>query len=326
MKTIAVLTAALLLGGSAAAAADLGGYKEPAPYRMQSSTSTSNSLSWTGFTFGAHIGSLTADHDVTVNETETTPGTPETCDNGIPENGQCRVTIIDEPEIPETCTYASDDFPTVLKNGRCYPVIYDADGVPVTSPYWYYPSTPGKPAVTHTELTDDGYHDAIDGAAIVRKTLFSLDPNGIYGGVSIGADYQPEGSNIVFGLFGELNIADVNEHDTQLGLEITDGNSYLFGARLGLAFDRLLAYGQGGYAIQNTTYDFADRSVDKTFGHPFLGLGVGYRLSNNLSLDANYKHLFRSEETFYNEGGIVARDERSDDRFQVGFKYHFPVR
>jgi outer membrane immunogenic protein len=150
----------------------------------------------------------------------------------------------------------------------------------------------------------------------------------VIAGGTVGWNYQPVGSNWLFGLEGEAGyihlartIQDINAINNGLAfpdsLDTTRiGDWYgVIAGRLGFTADRVLFYGKGGVAFVNKSYSFADNCITGGCGGGILNLGRGdhtqvtwaagagieYAFTNNWSVKGEYLFL-ATRESFTSSG------------------------
>lgn len=352
-RVVTILVAAIGLIGliaGPAAAADLGDYSTPVVH----------SNVWNGLEVGVHAGYAWRRHKLSITEQEEVPGEPAYCrDDATMGDGKCYTTIVDTPAVEESCTSGTP------RDGECWQVIVDKAASCGKGPYQAYEGTcyhesafdednipyPNattfpdkyKPAATHEEVDPNGeysepvaavthqeeaplsYVPAVDATTIIHNTLLNLDPDGFFGGGHIGVNWQPEGTRVLTGIYGDFNFADDSvEKD---GLKITDGNSYLIAAKLGLLLSHdFTAYVMGGYGWQDVTYTPAhDDAIDHTFGHWVIGAGAEKLLTKNLGLGIEAQYWTPAEDTIHDgtaSGGALVKDERSDTRVLGRLNWH----
>lgn len=197
----------------------------------------------------------------------------------------------------------------VARDGNCYSkkdVTEDENGV-VT------PKTDATPIADATITTTSYYSSFLDG----------LNSSGIFGGGTIGADYQM--GRFVVGGFFDYNISNADfTTGTRYGVcpacdtssaSIEDGDSWLIAARAGILFGeekRALLYVLGGYGQQDVVFKgFFDKNKDVTFSGFVAGAGSEYALNENVSIGIEYQHFFGSEETLFDSGFLGCEAERS---------------
>jgi opacity protein-like surface antigen len=276
-----------------------------------------------------------------------TPAIAPSCTdaNNIVRDGACYTVVVDRPE-------RCDGFGLKPYNGLCYDrKAFGEDGAlypnatPVADKYVAALThekltdgyNPGVEAVVHEDEKPDAYNPgqaastevteapdalvpAVDAQTTITNTLLGLDPDGIFGGVRVGADFQPHGSRLVFGVFGDFNFAS-NDVTSPGGNVLTDENSYLLAGRLGaLVNDKTLIYALAGYGWQDVAYD---SDTDKTFGHMVAGAGFEYKLTKNLTAGIEAQHWFATKETIFDGPSMTVTDERSDTRVLARVNYRF---
>lgn len=146
------------------------------------------------------------------------------------------------------------------------------------------------------------------------------DANGFIGGGQIGYNYQI--GQFVAGLETDLQYS---------GIE-ADGRGPFFGAsaelsyfgtirgRLGVAFDRALIYGTGGFAYGQSEIKALGLSDDQTHTGWALGAGIEYAFTNNITAKAEYLYVDLENEKFFNNT-VRAGAELSTIRAGVNYKF-----
>lgn len=136
---------------------------------------------------------------------------------------------------------------------------------------------------------------------------FDYDPNGLVAGGQIGFNYQ--WNYVVLGIEGdaswshmddELHIEDYFRSDLDVDVSI-DWLASIRG-RLGLAFDRFMAYGTGGVAWAGVETDVdhgGNSSSDGQTHHGWVaGLGVEAMVTDMVTVRAEYLHYEFGEEDY----------------------------
>jgi outer membrane immunogenic protein len=133
------------------------------------------------------------------------------------------------------------------------------------------------------------------------EVIFSMDPEGVFGGGVLGYNWQF--GNLVVGLEGTLSAADIDEEDVPADLALNDARvDWLatVGPRVGYAFDRFLAYGEGGYAAADINFradipgDFFE--TDEVHHGGYVGGGVDWAVTDNVIAGLNYKYVILGDE------------------------------
>jgi outer membrane immunogenic protein len=155
---------------------------------------------------------------------------------------------------------------------------------------------------------------------------------GFVGGGQVGYNYQL--GMFLIGVETDLQYAAVGNKGASYGNVYYTGNSDgFFGtvrARLGLAFDRALVYGTGGFAYGdvggNRSYDpvLGYHRDNSTNGGWTLGGGMEYAVSNNISAKVEGLYVNLDTKSNYTLGDRY--DDRRDTEFGVlraGLNYKF---
>jgi outer membrane immunogenic protein len=148
---------------------------------------------------------------------------------------------------------------------------------------------------------------------------YSLDSSFIGGG-TIGYNWQPVGSQWVFGIEGEVGYIHLNKSVLDINAPIGSANGFdqttigdwyaVIAGRLGYAFDRVLVYGKGGVAFVEKDYNYTDACVVAPCGPATLalsnsdtqitwaaGAGIEWAFAANWSLKGEYLYLATRETT-----------------------------
>jgi outer membrane immunogenic protein len=169
----------------------------------------------------------------------------------------------------------------------------------------------------HHSLSGVYYRDAA-GNLVPYSTGFSRsDSDGFLAGVHAG--YNLQFGNFVVGIEGDVEgvFGDDDDDDVFGGVIVRDINgnpvTYAFGpnqldwqasirARAGIAFDRLLVYGTGGFAFGGVSggyYSGLFDNNDDTITGWTLGAGLEYALTNNVTTRVEYRYT-----TFDRDGDV----------------------
>jgi outer membrane immunogenic protein len=159
---------------------------------------------------------------------------------------------------------------------------------------------------------------------------FSWDFDGVFGGGHVGYNYQA--GSLVAGIQAEINASGIDGSDVDPGGPLVFRTKFkAFGsvdARLGVAFDRTLAYVIGGYAAAKirrtltTTGQFADFSG--THDGWNLGAGVEYAYGTNWTTRIEYRYYDFGEDSFPSTGGFLPhRYDLTMHTVRIGASYKF---
>ncbi len=153
---------------------------------------------------------------------------------------------------------------------------------------------------------------------------------GVVGGMA-GYNYQI--SNIVIGLQGEYNAANITGSQVNTLGHLQSASLDSFGSvdgRVGLAWDRALLYGIGGVAFGNPRQTFtAGGSTSFSGGQDTgwdIGGGVEYRLMAGWTARAEYRHYDFGSVTVQPDGvvlGLPHTQKETADLARVGIAYTF---
>jgi outer membrane immunogenic protein len=173
-------------------------------------------------------------------------------------------------------------------------------------------------------FTWTGFYVGVNAGAIwgdYTKVAKPLDAKtGFTGGGQLGYNYQI--GSVVAGLEGDYNFADLSGRGL-IGATASRGKLDSFGTlrgRLGLAFDRAMIYGTGGYAFGSSEIRVGALKDDKWHNGYALGAGLEYAFTNNISAKAEYIYMdFEDKKHFGGPGkaGIDANVVRG------GINYRF---
>ena len=178
-------------------------------------------------------------------------------------------------------------------------------------------------------------------AAGLFPVNYSLDPSGVIGGGFVGYNYQF--SNVVLGVEADWQAADLNQSGNFLlaapattyaiGTKVKDYGSVR--GRLGLAFDRWMVFGTGGFAwgSWDTSYalagtvPFVTSSVSSHAGWT-AGAGVEYAFADNWLARAEYRYTDLGRASFVsaltNSSELGNRVTINDVRVGIAYKFGGP--
>ncbi len=186
----------------------------------------------------------------------------------------------------------------------------------------------------------DGVYDASDGvSSFVNDDSgpFSLDPDGIVGGLEVGYNWQS--GSFVYGVEGDVTFVDwsdslTNDDDEKVSVD-TDFVATLR-ARAGYAMDRTLLFATAGVAFTDTKYTANDDanssgdsgSLDLNDVGVVAGGGVEYAFNDKWSVKAEGLYFWFNDS---NDARNLTSDSDNDDfaklkdawLVRVGVNYHF---
>lgn len=152
--------------------------------------------------------------------------------------------------------------------------------------------------------------------------IFSHAPDGVLYGATFGYNWQF--GDWVVGVEGSWNPGELQDETSNFfgnPFDETTTISHLItlGPRIGYAMDRLLIYGEGGWAradvalrAENPIFDTFD-STERHNGY-YLGAGIEYALSQNWIVGLEYNHIhLHSEVHADNIPGLGNLDAEIDD-------------
>ncbi len=183
-------------------------------------------------------------------------------------------------------------------------------------------------------------------------SLPGYSPNGVAGGVHVGYNYQI--GQFVVGVEGDADGSSYYGSQSSLGTTpaFTSYSTRIpvegsIRGRVGVAWDRALAYATGGLAIADIENSYASPGFVNPIGAFFapprapgydafsatrigwtVGGGVEYALDNNWSVRGEYRYTDYGSfnEYFVNTyPGDYARVHLTDNRVQLGFSYKFDL-
>ncbi|WP_458756271.1 outer membrane protein [Afipia sp. TerB] len=164
---------------------------------------------------------------------------------------------------------------------------------------------------------------------------YSYDPDGIMGGGFIGANYQF--NQFVIGIEADWQAADLNGDSGAIGggpftlsTSVRDYGSVR--GRLGIAFDRVLLFGTGGWAWGSfsTSYAFTGfpaylvNRVDSSSGWA-AGAGIEYAFTNNVLARIEYRYTDLGSTSFvsFPTNTAEAGNRVTINDVRVGIAYKF---
>lgn len=230
--------------------------------------------------------------------------------------------------IDQTFTKSKCTSGRIASDGKCY------DRVDVASDGTITPASGAVLETDQTVTTEEIFSSFSDG----------LNSSGVFGGGTIGADYQVgHNSRFVVGAFFDYNISNADYTtgasfltDPVFSGSIEDGDSWVLAARAGIALGddhRTLVYGLVGYGQQDVTYKGSvvgpiggTFSKDVTVGGLVAGGGLEYALNDVVSIGAEYQHFFGGKETVFDTGLVdcgerfKVTDDASSDKVMAKLK------
>ncbi len=138
-----------------------------------------------------------------------------------------------------------------------------------------------------------GLNAGVIGADFSKGAKFIDSKPGFTGGITAGYNYQV--GNIVLGVEGDYNYSGAGGRGpVPLVPLLVRGELNSFGTirgRLGIAFDRALVYGTGGFAFGSTKIDGGLLGGSNTQTGYALGGGLEYAFTQNISAKAEYLYM-----------------------------------
>ena len=127
------------------------------------------------------------------------------------------------------------------------------------------------------------------------------DPNGIVGGVYGGYNFQAS-PNFVLGVEGDIAASGMN--DKNGGVRIKNPWNGTIRGRAGVAFDRFLVYGTGGFAFGEVEAKTGGKTVSDTRTGWTLGAGLEAAVTNNVVTRVEYRYTDLGSHNFSNAGKV----------------------
>lgn len=199
---------------------------------------------------------------------------------------------------------------------------YAAD-LPAAAPYTK------APAMVSPMINWSGFYIGAMGGYGSENTSDPLGLKGGFGGGTIGYNWQF--NSIVAGIEADGAFADINNSATVGGVTATarvDALATVRG-RIGVAFDQVLLYGTGGFALADTklsaTFAGLGISDSQTQTGWTAGAGIEWMFMPHLSFKAEYLYRSFSSVNFFTAQvpGGLASGTLNINSGQVGINYHF---
>lgn len=155
--------------------------------------------------------------------------------------------------------------------------------------------------------------------------IYTVTIDGAVFGLQAGVNYQVR--QFVLGLEGDISWGDVSGSRVVTGRGIADGEMNYFATirgRVGYAFDRVLAYATGGYAIAEISGQFRNipPSDTQVHGGYTIGGGIEVLLTDYISVKAEALY-FDLETKVYNASRGVGTSDPDGSLFRAGVNIHF---
>ena len=155
---------------------------------------------------------------------------------------------------------------------------------------------------------------------------YNTNINGAVFGLQAGVNLQIQ--QFVFGLEGDISWGDVAGSTALSPILIADGEMNYFATirgRVGIAFNRVLAYATGGYAVASITGQFRNvpPSDTKVHGGYAIGGGVEVLLTDHISVKAEGLYFDLDRQVYAASGGIGTGDPNNGSVFRAGVNIHF---
>jgi len=207
------------------------------------------------------------------------------------------------------------------------------------------PATPDKAMAMAVPSTWDGFYAGVNAGYGWSNRTGTSDISG--GGPTVGAwnynlgggligaqagfNYEL-GSNFVVGVQVDADVANINGSDVG---QVTGGGPGTYNwlatatAKLGYAADNFLVYVDGGYALAGFNFNgtVGGCNFSQTDGGFAAGVGASYKMTDNVSLDLNYNHVwFQNATSACTFGGFLPldiHDAIGADVVKLGVNYKF---
>lgn len=182
---------------------------------------------------------------------------------------------------------------------------------------------------------EDRTTEYLTATGAARNVYFDYDADGISGGLKLGVNFQTHA--FVYGIEADIEGTNIDggfiDRIENLGKGV---DTYAWQGsvrgRLGVAFDRVLVYGTGGfsYAKIKNTYTLVPFSISEPIEDVRtgwnIGAGVDYALTDNLILGLEYRHT--EFERFSNVSkmafpGITGTQEPVSQAARMSLSYKF---
>jgi outer membrane immunogenic protein len=161
-------------------------------------------------------------------------------------------------------------------------------------------------------FTWTGFYVGVNAGGIwgdFTKNASGINPKtGFTGGAQLGYNYQI--GSFVAGVEADYNYADLSGRQF-IGTGVQRGKLDSFGTirgRLGLAFDRAMIYGTGGYAFGSNEIRVNGTKDDKYHNGYAVGAGLEYAFTNNISAKAEYMFMGFEEKRYFGGPGKAGID------------------
>jgi outer membrane immunogenic protein len=169
-------------------------------------------------------------------------------------------------------------------------------------------------------------------SVLVQDDYSTISPAGLFGDITLGADFQGSGSNVVFGVFGNYSFGgiDANVGSGYDNITMSIDNQYQLGLRAGyLVTPTTLAYVKAGYSggTLNVTHTGAGEWSNPSLSGYTAGLGVETRLYGGVFARAEYDYTNYGDNQFHTYSNATTTETSSvnlDEHIaKVGVIYKF---
>jgi outer membrane immunogenic protein len=170
-----------------------------------------------------------------------------------------------------------------------------------------------------------------DGSIGVPVSAWDYDLSGGLVGAQAGFNYQLD-NNLVLGVEVSGDVANITGSDaSQVPLGGGAGTYNMLTtatAKLGYATDKFMVYVDGGYALANFNFNgSAGCGFSQTNGGLTAGVGASMKVSDNVSVDLNYHHVWFQDAaancTVFGVLPVSISDAASADVVKLGVNYRF---
>lgn len=183
-------------------------------------------------------------------------------------------------------------------------------------------AAPQQSFATAPIFTWTGFYLGVNAGGAWGK--FTRDARGIdadssfVGGVTAG--YNQQFGNFVAGVEGDYNYSGIEEK--RLGLKASLSSFGTLRGRLGIAFDRALVYGTGGYAFGFGNLSILGLKESNTHQGYVVGGGIEFAVTQNISLKGEYLFMPLARQRYFN--GLAGIDAGLNANVvRAGLNYRF---
>jgi outer membrane immunogenic protein len=147
-------------------------------------------------------------------------------------------------------------------------------------------------------------------------------PSDPFGGIHAG--YLLDFDSVIFGLEGDVSLADLDDDISNGGALVTQDfdNIASVRARIGLPIDNTLLFANAGWAWADTEFGYLVQKDQKVISGPTVGVGAQYTFSNHLIGRLEYNHYFYGTTTYDLETSVDVKNNLDEIRAGVDFVFH----